>query len=165
MVAQLKEEPVQDRIEREIVIEAPPEVVWRVVTQPAYIERWFSDSAEFDLSPGAQGLLTWGDKATKSPTTVRLTIESVDELRYFAFRWDYLENEQAGEGNSLLVEFSLSAEGPNTRLRLVESGFTALTRPDADKESYFADHTQGWTVHLGRLAGCAAAEHSQSPVR
>jgi uncharacterized protein YndB with AHSA1/START domain len=115
--------------------------------------------------PCSRSSHAWGDKATKSPTTVRLTIESVDELRYFAFRWDYLENEQAGEGNSLLVEFSLSAEGPNTRLRLVESGFTALTRPDADKESYFADHTKGWTVHLGRLAGCAAAEHSQSPVR
>jgi len=48
---------VQDRIEKEIVIEAPPEVVWRVVTQPAHIECWFSDSAEFDLRPGAEGTL------------------------------------------------------------------------------------------------------------
>jgi uncharacterized protein YndB with AHSA1/START domain len=156
---------VQNRIENEILIEAPPEAVWAVVTQPAHIERWFCDSAAFDLQPGAEGSLTWGDKATKSPTTVRLTIENVDELRYFAFRWDYLENEQAAEGNSLLVEFSLSPEGPNTRLRVVESGFAALRRPDADKERYFEDHTQGWTVHLGRVSEYAPAEHSRSPVR
>ena len=156
---------MQDRIEKEILIEASPAAVWAVVTQPAHIERWFSDSAAFDLQPGAEGSLTWRDKATKSPTTVRLTIEKVDELRYFAFRWDYLENEQAAEGNSLLVEFSLSPEGLNTRLRLVESGFAALRRPDADKQRYFEDHNQGWTVHLGRLSEYAVAERGRSPVR
>ena len=156
---------MQDRIETEILIEAPLDVVWRIVTQPAYIERWFSDSADFDLRPGAQGVLTWEDKATKSPSTVRLTIESVDELRYFAFRWDYAENEQAADGNSLLVEFTLSPEGSNTRLRLVESGFTSLNRPDADKQSYLEDHIQGWTIHLDRLARYAAESHGESPVR
>jgi uncharacterized protein YndB with AHSA1/START domain len=156
---------VQDRIEKEIVIEAPPEVVWRVVTQPAHIECWFSDSAEFELRPGAEGTLTWGDKATTSPTTVRLKIEEVDELRYFAFRWDYLEHEQAVEANSLLVEFSLTPEGPNTRLRLVESGFAALERPDADNERYIEHHTQGWAAHLVRLTGCVVKERGRSPVR
>jgi uncharacterized protein YndB with AHSA1/START domain len=155
---------VKDRIEQEIVIEAPVDVVWRVVTQPAYIEQWFSDSAEFDLRPGAEGLMTWEDKATKSPTTVRLTIESVDELRYFAFRWNYPDDEQAVDGNSLLVEFTLSPEGSSTRLRLVESGFNSLTWSDAEKQRYLEDHTQGWTVHLGRLAACAAENHGQPPV-
>jgi uncharacterized protein YndB with AHSA1/START domain len=155
---------VQDRIESEIVIEAPVDVVWRIVTQPAYMERWFGDSAEFDLRPGAQGLLTWGDKATKSPTTARLTIESVDELRYFAFRWNYPDGEQATDGNSLLVEFTLTPEGSNTRLRLVESGFISLNWPDADKQSYLGDHSQGWTVHLNRLAAYAAESHGESPL-
>jgi len=155
---------VQHRIEKEILIEAPPEVVWRVVTQPAHIECWFSDAAEFDLRPGAEGTLTWGDAERTSPTTVRLKIEEVDELRYFAFRWNYLEHEQTVEGNWLLVEFTLIPEGPNTRLRLVESGFAALERPDTDKERYIEHHAQGWAGHLVRLTGCAVEECGRSPV-
>ena len=35
---------VPDRIEREIVIEAPVDVVWAVVTEPEQISGWLSDS-------------------------------------------------------------------------------------------------------------------------
>lgn len=35
-------------IEREVLIEAPVEVVWRTVTEPGQISRWFSDAAEID---------------------------------------------------------------------------------------------------------------------
>ena len=37
---------VPERIEREIVIDAPLEVVWSIVTEPAHVGSWFSDSAE-----------------------------------------------------------------------------------------------------------------------
>src|SRR6266576_1819982 len=33
-------------IEKEVVIEAPLEVVWRVVTDPEQIRQWFADEAE-----------------------------------------------------------------------------------------------------------------------
>ena len=48
---------VPQRIEREILIEAPVDVVWDVVTQPEHISRWFSDSVELDLRPGGRALL------------------------------------------------------------------------------------------------------------
>ena len=50
---------VPQRIEREILIEAPVEVVWEVVTQPEHISGWFSDSVELDLTPGGAMLLRW----------------------------------------------------------------------------------------------------------
>ena len=50
---------VPERIEREILIEAPLEVVWEVVTDPEHVGGWFGDSAEIDLRPGGEAVLTW----------------------------------------------------------------------------------------------------------
>src|SRR5262245_43405832 len=61
---------VADRIEREILIEAPVEVVWEVVTRPDQIRRWWSDEAEVDLRPGGAGTLTWNLRATNQRATV-----------------------------------------------------------------------------------------------
>ena len=60
-------------------------------------------------------------------------------------------------GNSLLVEFTLAAEGSErTRLRVVESGLDLLAWPDAEKERYAEEHNGGWATFLGRLAGLLA---------
>ena len=36
-------------IEREVVIDAPADVVWRTITEPDQITRWFADKVELDL--------------------------------------------------------------------------------------------------------------------
>ncbi len=59
-----------DRIEREIDIDAPIDVVWNVITQPEHITVWFTDTAEFDLDPGGEGRLGWDAKARTRPTVV-----------------------------------------------------------------------------------------------
>ena len=33
-------------IEREILIEAPPRVVWRTITEPAQMSLWFADRVD-----------------------------------------------------------------------------------------------------------------------
>ena len=48
------------RIERDVVIEAPPDVVWKTITEPDQITRWFADRVELDLKAGAQGYLGFG---------------------------------------------------------------------------------------------------------
>jgi uncharacterized protein YndB with AHSA1/START domain len=40
-------------IAQEIVIEAPLELVWGVVTEPEQISQWFTDATELDLRPRA----------------------------------------------------------------------------------------------------------------
>lgn len=35
---------VPDSIEREVLIDAPEEVVWSIVTEPAHMGQWLSDS-------------------------------------------------------------------------------------------------------------------------
>jgi uncharacterized protein YndB with AHSA1/START domain len=48
----------RDRIERTVVVAAPIERVWAVITRAEHIASWFSDTAEVDLRPG--GSLTLG---------------------------------------------------------------------------------------------------------
>jgi hypothetical protein len=51
----------------------------------------------------------------------------------------------------MLVEFTLTAEGETTRLRVVESGLSALGWPDDQKATYAQEHTGGWIAHLDDL--------------
>jgi uncharacterized protein YndB with AHSA1/START domain len=147
-----------DRIEREIRIDAPIDVVWSVVTEPEQITRWFSDSAEFELQPGAEGTLTFrGSRKGSRPddsrpeTVVNLRVERAEPPRYFSFRWDYPHGADPDESNAPLVEITLTADGEGTLLELVESGLRRPDRTDAENDRYVADHNRGWDHHLGLL--------------
>ena len=134
---------VPDRIEREILIDAPLEVVWAVVTEPAHVGSWFGDSAAIDLRPGGEAMLTW-----EKYGSFRARVEKVEPPHVFAFRWSRPADTEPRPGNSTLVEFSLSGEGETTRLRVVESGFTELDGSD--------DSARG-EITLERFAALAPA--------
>jgi uncharacterized protein YndB with AHSA1/START domain len=142
-----------DRIEREIEIEAPVEVVWAVVTEPHHIASWFTDSATLDLRPGGEGRFDFTSRSTGGPATVNLRVERIERPRLFSFRWTHPDGAEPDETNSLLVELRLEAAGDATRLHLVESGFERAGR---GQHRAHADHESGWDVHLGRLQAYAA---------
>ena len=134
------------RIEREIVIDAPVEVVWSVVTEPEHIGRWFSDSADVDLRPGGTAVLHWNTYGS-----VQARVERVEPPHFFSFRWAVDPGQDVDEGNSTLVEFSLRAERDATRLTVVETGFQDLARPDDEKQRHLDSHRRGWELELGEL--------------
>ena len=135
-------------IEREILIEAPADVVWRTITEPEQVAQWFADRVELDARPGGDGILVFEDMANIAPVVV----ESVDPPHRFTFRWAHPDGEAPVPGNSVLVEFTLTAEGDErTRLRVAETGLDAMGWPDDDKARYADEHRQGWDLHLGRL--------------
>jgi uncharacterized protein YndB with AHSA1/START domain len=142
---------VPDRISREVVIDAPPDAVWAIVTEPRHVARWFSDEAEIDLRPGGAMLLTWHGHGT-----YRARVEAVEPPHTFAFRWLRQEDNEPGEGTSTLVEITLAPEGPCTRLRVVESGFQQLAWAEEDKARYADENTQGWVHELNELRDYAA---------
>jgi uncharacterized protein YndB with AHSA1/START domain len=43
---------MNDVIEHEVRIEAPIERVWQIITDPAYVAKWFGSTAEIDPRPG-----------------------------------------------------------------------------------------------------------------
>lgn len=144
---------IPSSVVKEIVIEAPVDVVWRIVTEPDQIVHWFSEEAEVDLRAGAGGRLRF-----KSGDTHELQVEVVDPPRRFAFRWVRRPGSVLRTDNSLLVEFTLHPENGNTRLRVVESGFDEIDWSDAEKAKYAEDHGNGWEFHLGRLRDFARAK-------
>jgi uncharacterized protein YndB with AHSA1/START domain len=150
-------EMVADRIEQEIVIEAPPEVVWELVTNPHHVGAWFGDAAEIDLRPEGDAAFTWEEGGRFLGR-----VERVEPPRFFSYRWARPKDTPPAEGNSTLVEFSLSPEGEGTRLRVVESGFATLARSEDEKAQHVADNTEGWNVELGHLRDYAARVGSQA---
>jgi uncharacterized protein YndB with AHSA1/START domain len=158
----VKEETVvpQDRIEREIDIDAPIDVVWAVITEPDHITGWFTDSADLDVRPGGEGTFAWDARARHRPTVVNVRVERLEPPRFFSFRWDYPDGEAPTETNAPLVEFTLEERGASTHLRLVESGLDLVARSEEAKETYFGEHTSGWTVIVERLREYAASRTS-----
>ena len=144
-----------DSVERDILIEASPEAVWRVITQPEHISHWFSDDAEVEARVGARGSLTWrpGGRGSEkdSDVTVQIEVVEAEPFRRFCFRWNHPEGSAADESNSALVEFSLSAEAGGTRLTVLESGIDKVTLDAQDRERYLESHENGWGRHLGEM--------------
>lgn len=134
------------RIERDVVIEAPVEVVWRTITEPDQISLWFADRVDVEIKPGARGFMGFGDQGGE------VMVETVDPPSLFSFRWNHPAGEDPAAGNSLLVEFTLDVEGEHTRLRVVESGLGLLPWADSEKQRYADEHNHGWGDFLDRLA-------------
>ena len=149
-----------DRIEREIEIDAPIDVVWTVITEPEHITGWFTDSVELEVRPGSEGRFGWDVKATSRKVEVNVRVERLDPPTFFSFRWNYPDGDEPTETNAPLVELSLEARGDSTRLRLVESGLDRLDRSDEDKATYLAEHTSGWATIVERLRDYAPKQRT-----
>ena len=128
-------------IERELHIDAPPEVVFDVISRPEHIRDWWNAETEIEPVAGSAGELVWDDDMT-----AQITVVEADPPRRFSFRWT-----QA----SLLAIFDLTPSGDGTRLRLTETGFREQGWELAKLEEAYNDHVEGWERYLPRLAETA----------
>ena len=145
-------------IAREIVIDAPAEVVWRTITEPSQIALWFADRVEIDLRPGGSGALFFEDKGSSQETVQPLIVQAVEPPHRFSFRWCHPHDDTPTPGNSVLVEFTVtSVEAERTRLRVEETGLETIDWTDEAKASYVDDSAAaaggllrptGWELEL-----------------
>lgn len=142
-------------IERELHIDASPEVVYEVVSSPEHLREWWPDDAELDPVPGGTGRVVFGDPGSPDAKAEALTVVEADPPRRFSFRWVYDVGATAAPGNSLLVTFDLEPSGDGTLLRFSESGFRERGWEAAVLEEAYADHARGWDHFLPRLAAYA----------
>jgi uncharacterized protein YndB with AHSA1/START domain len=142
-----------DTIERELYIDASPEVVFEVVSNPQHVAEWWSDEAEFSPTPGDPGWVGFGDAADGKRE--RFTVADAVPYRRFSFRWTHAEGETAAPGNSLLVVIELEPSGNGTRLRFTETGFRERGWDEARAADCHADHSNGWDLFLSRLVAHA----------
>src|SRR4051794_6610337 len=134
-----------DSIERTILIAAPIERVWDIVTTPEHMGRWFGDAgAERD---GDVIRLRWEEHGEAELRVVRS-----DAPYAFAYRWDA---NVAGIGDTL-VEFSLATEGERTRVTVVESGWAELRTSAEERTRLREGNVRGWQHEIGDLERYAA---------
>lgn len=138
-------------IERQIHVDASPEVVFDVISSPEHLKEWWPDEAELEPTPGSAGELIWGDKASGNAQIAPITVVEADPPRLFSFRWIYPEGEAPTPTNSLLVTFELVPLGAGTQVRLTETGFREKGWEIAVLEQQYQEHVEGWDLHFPRL--------------
>jgi uncharacterized protein YndB with AHSA1/START domain len=142
------------QIEREIVIAAPVQRVWALLTEAEHLGRWFGDAgAEIDLRPGGVMSLHFEEHGT-----VHGRVVDVEPEHRFSYRWG--PSTDLTGANSTLVEFTLQGDGDGTRLRVVESGFDALDLPTAEKAQQAERNGRGWDAKLRDLLDHLARVHA-----
>jgi uncharacterized protein YndB with AHSA1/START domain len=142
-------------IERELHIDASPEVVFDVVSSPDHVREWWPDEAEYPAAPGGAGRIGFRDP-TQTLHWVQFQVVDAVPPRRFSFRWTHEEGEVPAEGNSMLVVFEMEPSGDGTLLRMTESGFRERGWDEAKVADEYAQHVQGWGHFLPRLPEYAA---------
>jgi uncharacterized protein YndB with AHSA1/START domain len=129
-------------IERVITIDAPPETVFRLLTDPVQYVRWKGKLAELEPRPG-------GKYRIEFPSTKDIASGKYVEVipnRRVVFTWGWEGNDAVPPGSST-VEIDLTPVGTGTRLRLVHRGLP---------QDAIASHTEGWDYFLPRLEDVGA---------
>ena len=103
-------------VTRSVELDAPPAEVWDALTEAALLGEWLADEVELDLEEGGAARFRWDD-GTERTGTVELVAAPVR----LAFRWD-----DGSERGASFVELTLIPVDEGTRVRVVESGPSAL---------------------------------------
>jgi uncharacterized protein YndB with AHSA1/START domain len=137
---------VADKIEREIEIGVPIDHVWGLVVQPG----WWVDAdqaAVGDWSISATTVVTYDEHQYP------VRVESVDPAAHrVTFRWaSTFPDDDITDGNSTLIEFTLTDLGGTTRVRMVESGFAGLDASEEVAQGGYDGNDHGWGEELEKL--------------
>jgi uncharacterized protein YndB with AHSA1/START domain len=138
-------------IERQLDFRAPPERLWRALTDDGELGQWFGNAARLDLRAGGEGWFEF-DGYGRVPAR----IEVFEPVTRFSWRWGDVG--KSVDERSTLVEFRLEPlQGGGTRLHVRESGF--------EREAARWDNTEGWLSELAELAAFVAVEPFEAGIR
>lgn len=148
-----------DRIEKQIVLRAPQERVWRAISDVARFGDWFGIEPDGAFVPGAR--ITGRVKPTTvdpavaemqkkyAGSLVGLFVERVEPMTLLSYRWHpFAIDPQADYSNepTTLVTFTLEAVDGGTSLCVVESGFDSI--PLERRADAFEANSEGWAIQM-----------------
>ncbi|GAB3189300.1 SRPBCC domain-containing protein [Nesterenkonia suensis] len=145
-------------ITRTIEVEAPPHVVYEVISSPGHLVKWWPEQADFIPGEGETGTLVFGESCGGGHAeTVSLTVVAAEPHRRFSFRWVY-DAAQAEPGNSLLVTFEITPRrgAQASTVTMTETGFREHGWSETIVRAEHRDHIRGWDIFLPRLRDYAA---------
>jgi uncharacterized protein YndB with AHSA1/START domain len=130
--------------EHEIEIDAPVEAVWRAITDPDEIVRWFCENARVTPGTGGTFWVSWGQgqegecaievwEPNKRVRLRQLPHDSVSGSPY---------NTETAALSPIINEYILESVGDKTVLRVVHSGILA----SEDWDAYYDGTIRGWQL-------------------
>ena len=133
------------RIDRTIDIKAPPERVWRALTDAAELATWFQVRIEGDIAPGAD---VWMTSVHPEHAGMRWSVRIVELTppRRVVWHWHPGAVDPAvdySRETPTTVTFTLEPSGAGTRLTVSETGFELI--PLARRAKAYTDNVEGWT--------------------
>jgi uncharacterized protein YndB with AHSA1/START domain len=154
---------IPDRIEKQILLNAPLERVWHAISDASQFGRWFG--ARFD-GPFRAGQPAIGSiqptevdpevaklQAPHAGKKMEFQVERIEPMRLFAIRWHPFAIDPSvdyGAEPTTLIEFRLEPQGAKTLLTLTESGFDSI--PLARRAAAFRANDGGWAHQCQLLA-------------
>lgn len=147
-----------DRIERQILLKAPRERVWRALADAEAFGDWFGvdlKGQQFIVGQSTRGHITYPGY---EHLLLEALIERIEPQRLLSFRWhphavdpsvDYSQEP------STLVVFELEDVTDGTLLRLTESGFDQI--PLGRRQEAFRMNSGGWDAQMENIATYVAA--------
>ncbi len=129
------------KIEIERTVDAAPEEVFRILTDPEEVSRWFPLAAEIDPKVGGRVWLSWGPGVEGEAP-----IHVCEPPRRFGWTERYGEDD-AGRPVELAIDFHVETRDGVTVVRLVQSGFTA----SAEWDEMYDALQDGWTYFMFNL--------------
>lgn len=143
-------------VKLEILIDAGPEKVWRVLSTPEGMRRW-QGARVYEPRPGGEIVFYLGPtgepvSAEDAAYISRGEVKVFDPPRTLAYSWQQ-HNVKTNETwpAATLVTLHLEPAGTGTRVTVAHSGFELL--PQGVAEAAFEDYKRGWNLHddLGKL--------------
>ena len=148
-----------DRIEKQILLRAPLERVWRALTDAKEFGSWFGMEFDGPFAPGAclRGTIV---STTVDADVARaqkefeglafdITVEQVEPERLFSFRWHPFAVDRgvdySAEPTTLIV-FKLEEMTGGVMLTVTESGVDRI--PLARRAKAFTANEEGWGIQV-----------------
>jgi uncharacterized protein YndB with AHSA1/START domain len=132
------------RIDKTIEVEAPPDRVWRALTEAEELSAWLQVKIEGDIAPGVE---VWMTSVHPEHPGQRFRVRFTEMIppRRFVWEWhpgavdpsvDYSREPRT------TVTFTLEPSERGTRLSVSETGFDAIAL--ARRAKVYTDNRQGW---------------------
>jgi uncharacterized protein YndB with AHSA1/START domain len=161
-----------DRIEKQILLHAPLDRVWRALSDSTEFGTWFGMKFNGPFAPGVviRGIIvptTVDAEVAKSQKPYEgipfdITIDRMEPERLFSYRWHpgaIDPNVDYSVEPTTLVVFTLAKVPEGVMLTITESGFDQI--PLARRAQALKQNEQGWSGVLKLIAGYMTHAHAR----
>jgi uncharacterized protein YndB with AHSA1/START domain len=138
---------MSDSITRELVLPAPPDVVWaKSFGSPDALTSWFPEHIEGDFTLHGEFFLIWGEHRCQCRM---VEFQAPHTLAYQWHPGDTNLLDQYPESELTTVRFTLEPHGEHTKVTIHESGFANIS---VDRRDHcITENNEGWDSELAKL--------------